>query len=400
MPTGALRSIVHGPWRAVPVLGVTQILAWGTLFYPPVLTVPLIAAERGWSATFAMSGFSAGLLAGGLVAPAVGLMIDRRGGHVVMTIGSLAGAAGLFAIVHAAHPVAYFATWILLGVAMAASLYDSAFATLGRIFGAGARRPITLLTFAGGFASTVSWPTTHFLIEAVGWRGAYLTYAVLLAAVAAPLHAFALPRQRAELPRPLDAQSAAAAAPLLPASGAPVLLVAAAFAAYAFIPSGLSAHLLAIFSRAGIDAATVVFIGALFGPAQVAARLAEFAFAGNAHPLLIARAALMLVLAAFIVLTLAGISAASAAAFAVMFGLTNGLMTIARGTVPLALFGAAGFGRLVGRIAGPSLVIQSAAPLVLAFVAERFSDPAALACAAAVAALALGGFAALRRPRA
>jgi hypothetical protein len=184
----------------------------------------------------------------------------------------------------------------------------------------------------------------------------------------------------------------------LPARGLPFWLVAAGFAAYAFVPSGLSAHLLAIFGRAGIDPATVVAIGALFGPSQVASRLCEFAFAGNAHPLHVARAAFGLIVCAFAVLALAGISAPVAAAFAVMFGVSNGLLTIARGTVPLALFGPAGYGRLIGRIAGPYLAMQSAAPLMLAFVAERFSDAAALALACGFALVALGCFVVIRRP--
>ncbi len=161
----SLRDFIVGPWRAVPVLGVTQILSWGTIFYTPVLIVPLIAAERGWSIAFAMGGFSVGLLTAGLVSPYVGRSIDRFGGHVTMTLGSLIGALGLVLIVHAANRIAYLAVWMVLGVAMAANLYDSAFATLGRIFGGAARRPITALTLAGGFASTVSWPTTHFLLE-------------------------------------------------------------------------------------------------------------------------------------------------------------------------------------------------------------------------------------------
>lgn len=153
----ALRDVLYGPWRAVLVLGVTEILAWGALFYPPVLTLPLIAAERGWSMSFAMGGFSLGLLFGGVVARHVGVYVDRYGGHVVMPVGSLLGALGLVALVHAEHWVAYLGVWMVLGVAMAASLYDPAFATLGRLFGAGARAPITALTLAGGFASTVSW---------------------------------------------------------------------------------------------------------------------------------------------------------------------------------------------------------------------------------------------------
>src|SRR6516225_2845818 len=190
-------AFIFGPWRAVSVLGITQILSWGALFYPPVLTVPLIAADHGWSPAFAMAGFSVGLFVGGLCARYVGGAIDRFGGHVVMPIGSLIGAAGLVALVWAPGVASYFAAWTTIGVAMAASLYDPAFATLGRIFGSAARAPITVLTLAGGFASTVSWPATQFLIQTVGWRGAYLVYATLLAALAAPL---LLLRCRANLP--------------------------------------------------------------------------------------------------------------------------------------------------------------------------------------------------------
>jgi MFS family permease len=391
------RDVLSGPWRAVPVLGVTQILAWGALFYPPVLTVPLIAAERGWSLAFTMGGLSIGLFAAGLIAPTVGRMIDRHGGQVVMTLGSLTGAIGLVALVLAPNRVAYLAAWVLIGAAMAGSLYDPAFASLGRIFGATARRPITVLTFIGGLASTASWPATRLLLDAHGWRGTYLVYAALLALVAAPLHAFALPRERADAQaRPAGATSAPAAH--LPMNGRAFWLVLAGFAAYAFVPSGLSAHLLAIFGRAGIDPATVVAIGALFGPSQVASRLCEFAFAGNAHPLNLARAAFSLIVCAFAVLALAGISAPIAAVFAIMFGVSNGLVTIARGTVPLVLFGPSGYGRLIGRIAGPWLAMQSAAPLVLAFVAERASDAAALALVCAFALVALACFVAIRRP--
>ena len=385
-----------GRWRAVPILGLTQILAWGALFYPPVLTMPLLAAERGFSLTFAMSGFSFGLLTGGLISPKVGQLIDRHGGHRVMAIGSLAGALGLVLLVHTSNPILYFVVWGLLGAAMAASLYDPAFATLGRIFGREARKPITLLTFVGGFASTVSWPATYLLLEASGWRGTYLVYALLLALVAAPLHFFALPRERADPQAPADA--GAPVTKLIPASGLAFALVAAAFAVYAFVPSALSAHMLAIFERMGVGPSTVILIGALFGPSQVAARLCEFIFARNVHPLDIARFAVSLLLFAFLLLALFGASAAIAGVFAVLFGITNGLITISRGTVPLTLFGPSGYGSVIGRIAGPSLVLQAAAPLVIAFAAERVSDTGALAVVAGMAALSLLAFVLVRKP--
>jgi len=386
-----------GPWRAVPVLGVTQIVAWGAIFYSPVLTAPMIVAETGWSLTFTMSGFSIGLLAAGLVSPFVGRSIDRYGGHVVMTAGSLVSALGLVGLAYARDPAVYLAVWLVLGAGLGASLYDPAFATLGRIFGAAARRPITVLTLAGGFASTVGWPATHLLIGAIGWRGTYLVYAALLAAICAPLHAFALPRSRAAADAPIDGPPVRAVA-LLPPHGIAFVLVTAAFTAYAFVPSALSAHLLAIFGRSGIDPATAVLIGALFGPAQVVARVMELAFGRNVHPLLLARASVALLVMAFALLALLGISAPLAAVFALLFGAANGLITIARGALPLALFGAEGYGRLIGRISGPWLVMQSAAPLVMAFVAEHASDAVALAFTASFAVVALVCFAAIRRP--
>jgi hypothetical protein len=207
-----------------------------------------------------------------------------------------------------------------------------------------------------------------------------------------------LPRSRAA---PEVPQHAAATTPagVLPARGLAFVLVATAFAAYAFVPSGLAAHLLAMFQRFGLDAATVVIIGALFGPSQVAARLIEFLFARALHPLAIARFSIALLVLAFALLALLGVSTPVAALFAVMFGAANGLLTIARGTVPLALFGAAGYGHLIGRIGGPFLVIQAVAPLVLALVSERASDAAALALTAAFALTALACLALIRRPK-
>ncbi len=391
-------DVLHGPWRAVPVLGVTQIVAWGAIFYSPVLIVPAIAAERGWSLSFSMGGFSLCLLVAGFSLPLIGRSIDRFGGHVVMAAGNTVGALALVGLVHAEHQLSYLVGWMLLGLGLAGSLYDSAFATLGRIFGAAARTPITILTLAGGFASTVGWPSTHFLMGAVGWRGTYLVYSAMLVLVCAPLHALLLPRTKAVVAPPPD-DTAANAPALLPPHGAAFILVAAAFASYAFVPSALSAHLLAIFGRTGIDAATVVLIGTLFGPAQVAARLTEFIFARNLHPLTIARFSVVLLVSAFAMLAVFGISIPTATAFALMFGAANGLITIARGAVPLALFGAAGYGALIGRMARPSMLMQAVAPLALALVAERTSDPVALACAAAFTIVALVCFAAIRRPR-
>lgn len=394
------RDLVFGPGRAVLVLAVTQILTWGILIYPPVLTMPQLTAARGWSLAFGMAGFTVGLVTSGLLSPTIGGLIDRFGGNVVMGSGALAGALGLAGMALAMHPVAYFACWLLLGVAMATNLYDPAFATLTRIFGAHARRQITFVTFAGGFASTVGWPATHLLLEKLGWQGTYLAFAAIFAFVVAPLHAFALPRHVATTTTPAAQASTAAAPPhafLLP-QGTPFTLLAAAFALYSFILSGVTSNLLALLDRGGLSAAEAVAIGAMFGPAQVASRLADFALAGRTHPLWIARGAVMLVVSAFALLALLGVSFPVAALFAIAFGAANGVMTIARGALPLLMFGPVGYGRVLGRIARPAQFVQAFAPFVVAAAVETLSDRHVLLLATSGALVVLGCFLGIKTP--
>jgi len=394
-----LRALVFGPGRAVSVLSFTEILAWGILIYPPVLIMPHLAADHGWSLAFGMAGFSIALMTSGVLSPTVGHLIDRHGGNIVMSLGALAGALGLVLLTVADQRPAYLACWLLIGVAMSSTLYDPAFATLTRIFGASARRQITFVTFAGGFASTVGWPATHFLLEHLGWRGTYLTFAAVLACVVAPLNAFALPRTVAVAPLPAVSNSTALPVVPMRPEGWPFILLVAAFALHFFILSGVTSNLLAMLQRGGMDAATVVAVGALFGPAQVAARLVDFLTAGRTHPLWIARGAVTLVVFAFAMLAFVGASPLVAALFAIAFGAANGVMTVARGALPLLMFGPTGYGRVIGRIARPGLFVQALAPFVVASAVERFSDRTVLEMGIVGALLALGCFLAIRVPR-
>lgn len=393
-----LRGLLFGPGRAVSVLSLTQILAWGILIYPPVLTMPHVAAAHGWSLAFCMAGFSLGLVVSGMLSPIVGGLIDRHGGNVVMACGALAGALGLALFSIADQPATYFACWLLIGAAMASSLYDPAFATLTRIFGTSARRQITFVTFAGGFASTVGWPATHFLLEHFEWRGTYLVFAAVFAFVIAPLHAFALPRTVAVMPIPVVASSTAIPVVPMRPQGWPFILLVAAFALYSFILTGVTSNLLAMLERGGLGAATVVTIGAMFGPAQVASRMIDFMLAGKTHPLWIARGAIAVMTAGFTMLVVVGISFPVAALFAIAFGAANGVMTIARGALPLLMFGPVGYGRVIGRIARPALFVQAMAPFVVASALERFSDHAVLEMAIVGALIAFGCFLAIRPP--
>lgn len=395
-----LRHLVHGPERAVIVLSLTQILTWGILIYPPVLTMPHLTATHGWSLTFGMAGFSLALVVSGILSPIVGGLIDRHGGNAVMASGAVAGAVGLAMLSIADQRATYLASWLLIGASMSATLYDPAFATLTRIFGATARRQITFVTFAGGFASTVGWPATHLLLAHVGWRGTYLTFAAVFALIVAPLHALALPRAVARIVLPAIEQPAVVSLPPMRPAGRPFILLAAAFSLYSFILSGVTSNLLAMLGRGGIDAGAVVTIGALFGPAQVASRLTDFLMAGRTHPLWVARVAVAVVVSAFATLAFVGISIPVAAMFAVAFGAANGVMTIARGTLPLLMFGPLGYGRVIGRIARPALFVQAMAPFVVATAVEHLSDRAVLQWGTIGALAVLGCFLAIRSPAA
>ena len=395
-----LRDLVLGPERAVLVLSFTEILSWGILIYPPVLTVPHIAADHGWSLAFCMGGLSIGLIVSGILSPTACGLIDRHGGNSVMSLGAIAGAVGLVGIAFADRQPVYLACWLLVGAGMSSTLYDPAFTTLTRIFGASARRQITFVTFAGGIASTVGWPATHFLIEYFGWRGAYLTFAAVLILVVAPLHAFALPRAVFTAPAPVTTSTAPVEQNYLLPRGTPFLLLTAGFALHAFLLSGVTSNLLAVLERGGIAAGTVVAIGALFGPAQVLARLADFTFAGRTSPLWVARAAVTTIVIAFTMLAILGISPVVAAIFAMMFGAANGVMTIARGALPLVLFGPVGYGRVIGRVARPALFLQALAPFAVASAVENLSNRTVLEIAAIGSLVALTCFIAIRPPNA
>ncbi|MFC0242299.1 MFS transporter [Rhodopseudomonas telluris] len=394
----ALRHLWAGPGRAVVVLAFTQILCWGILIYPPVLTMPHLVADRGWTLAFGMAGFSLALVISGIMSPIVGGLIDRHGGNVVMAPGALVGALGMALLATTDAWPLYFLGWALLGVSMASSLYDPAFATLARLFGSSARRQITFVTFAGGFASTVGWPATHLLLEHVGWRGTFLVFAAVLAFVVAPLHGFVLPRVPARSegpvssnPHPLPQQ------PLRP-EGRPFLLLAMGFALHALILSGVTSNLLAMLERGGLSGADAVMVGALFGPAQVVARLIDFLFGGRIHPLWIARGAIALMGVAFAMLAFVGVSFAVAALFCIAFGAANGVMTIARGSLPLLMFGPEGYGRVIGRIARPALFVQASAPFVVATAVERFSDAAVIEIGMLTALLGVGCFLLIHAP--
>jgi predicted MFS family arabinose efflux permease len=364
------------PRVVVPVLGAVEILAWGSTVHLPAVLAGPIAADTGWSAAWTAGAFSVALLVSGLAAPRVGALVERRGGRPVLAGGAALLAAGLVLLGLSPTLPVHVAAWALLGVGMAATLYDAAFAALGRLYGSAARGPITDLTLIAGFASTACWPLSALLLTEVGWRGTCLAYAGLHAGLVLPLILAAYPR---EAPRPAVAAPAAGAGPPppVPPSAAPALAgpgplaaaaLAASFAVAAAVTMAVTVHVLAVLQDRGMGLAAAVAVGALLGPAQVAGRLVEKLFGRLWHPVWTLVAANGLSTAG---LALLHAGAPPEAAALAIYGAGLGLRSIARGTVPLAMFGPAGYAALMGRIALPVQVAQAAAPFAAALVLER-----------------------------
>jgi len=348
-PAGRRRAIVLA-------LGTAQTLAWASSYYLVAIVADPVSRDLGVSVTAVFGAFSAALLLSAALGPAVGRAIDRRGGRGVLCLSSLVFAAGLALLAAAQGPGMLALAWLVLGAGMALGLYDSAFATLAGLYGRDARGAITGISLIAGFASTVGWPLTAWLNDAVGWRGACLVWGGLHVLVGLPLN-----RSLPGTP-PLPAGAAVPASDVDAAPRGAMLLLAFVFAATWVVSTGMAAHLPRLLHAAGASPAGAVVAAALVGPAQVAARLAEYGLMRRSHPLVSARVAA--VLHPLGAAALAVFGGPAAAAFTVLHGAGNGLLTIAKGTLPLALFGAAGYGLRTGVLSVPARMAQAGAPLL------------------------------------
>ena len=351
----------------ITALGIGQILAWGTSFYFPAVFAEPIVAETGWSLGYVVAGTSLGLLVAGLISPQVGRIIEKRGGRPVLLASSLCYAAGLAGIGAAPALPVYLASWVLIGLGMGTGLYDAVFAALGRMYGSEARTPITNLTLFGGFASTVCWPLSAFMIEHAGWRAACFVYA--------GLHLFLVMPLQMAVVRAAPGTGTASAGEQHDAGKAPPinneLLIFALLAAVLSIAAGIGSivvvHLLIFLQARGLDFAVAVSLGTLFGPAQVGARVIERLFGSHYHPVWTMIASCTLMAAGLLMLY----GAVPALLIVILlYGAGYGISWIGRGTLPLALFGPVRFPRLMGRLAFPSLIIQALAPSAGALLIE------------------------------
>jgi predicted MFS family arabinose efflux permease len=370
---------VSQPLR-VTALGIAQILGWGTSFYFPAVLAAPIVTDTGWSFGWVVGGTSIGLLVAGLIAPRVGAVIDRRGGRPVLALSSLLYAAGLAGAGFAPNLPLYLLAWIVIGGGMGTGLYDAVFAALGKLYGKDARAPITNLTLFGGFASTVCWPLSAFLAESFGWRGACLIYAALHLIVSLPLQMAVMPKlSEARVGVSFNRSAATPERPkvqLMPRQWLIFLLLALVLTISAGIGSIVVVHLLIFLQARGADHAVAIALGTMFGPAQVGARVVERLFGEHYHPIwtMIASCILMalglaLLYAGFPILALA----------IALYGGGYGIMWVARGTLPLALFGPEQYATLMGRLAFPSLIVQAMAPSAGALLIEGYGTDLTMA---------------------
>jgi hypothetical protein len=363
------------------MLGAAQTLAWASSFYLLAVLAEPIAKGARMSTTEVWAAFSFSLLISASVGPHVGRTIDRFGGRAVLMLSNVFYAAGLALMAAAWGRSAIWIAWALMGAGMGFGLYDAAFAALGRIYGAAARRPITGITLMAGFASTVSWPLSAWGLATIGWRETCLAWAVAQLFIALPLNAM-LPRAGQ-----MDAAASHEARPRIPIDRNMALL-AFAFAAGWTISTAMAAHLPRLLQLLGSTETQAIVAGMLIGPAQVAARIVEASLLHHAHPLLSARGSAALHPFGAMLL-LAG--APFVPAFAVLHGAGNGILTIARGTVPLALYGPENYGYRLGVLGVPSRMAQAASPLVFGLLIDGLGA-AAFAVSALIGLSSLAAF--------
>ncbi|PJI99377.1 putative MFS family arabinose efflux permease [Acidovorax sp. 69] len=357
-------------------LGTAQTLAWASSYYLPAMLAAPMARDLGVAAPTVFAAFSLALIVSALMGPLAGRAIDRHGGRPVLVGTNLLFAAALAGMAMAQGPVGLFAAWVLMGVAMGSGLYEAAFATLVRLYGQGARGAITGITLIAGFASTVGWPLSAWMEVQWGWRGACAGWAVLHLLVGAPLNGW-LPRIAGEEIAPATPEGASiphTAPPAAQASPAPdqalrtTVLLSFVFAVTWFTSTAMAAHLPRLLQASGTSLQAAVAMAALVGPAQVAARLLEFGFLRRLHPLLSAQlAAAAHPVGAALLMVVGG---PAAAVFTLLHGAGNGILTIAKGTLPLVLFGPTGYGARQGLMMVPARVAQAFAPVLFGMLLD------------------------------
>jgi len=325
---------------AIWALGITQIIGYGTLYYSFSILAPGIAEEFGIAVEWVYGSISLALLAGGLISPYAGGLADRHGAARVLSIGSVAAAVSLVVCGLASNASLFLAGLVLVELASAFVLYSTAFALLAQTTESQAQRSITYLTLIAGFASTIFWPLTTWMLQGLNWQHVYFVFACMHVLVCLPLHLWLTRFARIAAQR----TSEESATPTVGARGASnftFILVVLGSSLAGFVSAATLFHIVPMLGLLGLGGSGVL-VATLFGPAQVASRLINMAFGKDLPAPTLAVISSMLMPAALMVLVLTAPAIAGAIAFAIIFGLGSGLFSIVSGTLPLALFGKVG----------------------------------------------------------
>jgi predicted MFS family arabinose efflux permease len=376
----------------VLALGLTQAVGYGTIYYAFGVLAPRIGAEFGLGLDWMFGLYSGARVLASFCAPRIGRSLDQHGARTIMSCGSVLVAVAMLICAISPNVWVFSFSTILMEMAGCMVLYEAAFASLTQIFGQDARRRITAITLLGGLASTIFWPLTQALSGSIGWRWTYAVFALAHCAVAMT-HWQAL-RQARPLVREALADRGAQPVPVSDPEAQKLyqrqfMFFTMAICASAFVYSSFSMHVLRIIEGEGFSIETAALIAMLIGPAQVLARMAEIFIGQRFNALMTGFVALGMLVASIVVLLLSSGSFAGVITFVVLYGLSQGLITIARGTVPLLLFGAQGYATRMGRVQGFNLLVKAIAPFGFALLLSRLGLAVALGmtCAAAIAAL-------------
>jgi len=376
---------------AVCALGITQITAWGTSYYCLGVLAGPIAEDTGWSRSLIYFGFTVALLAMGLVSTWVGRAIDRHGAQAVMSLGTVLVSAGLYLLSTVQSEQAYLAAWVFLGLGMRLCLYDAAMAALVQITPSRGRVAISYLTLFGAFASSVFWVIGHYLNEAVGWRETLQIFALINLVICLPLNWFGLARRERAKTEAATATATHAARDGPPLEGRVRTIAIALFALImslnGFVFGVVTVQLVPLLQAAGLATAVAVWVASMKGFAQFGGRLVEIVFGRNLRAITVARIAIAVLPVSFVMLLLAHGNFAAILLFTLLMGASQGVITIVRGAVPLALFGVVGYGAVLGLLATPILIVNAAAPTLFALIVDhagwQVAEIALLTCAAA-----------------
>lgn len=367
------------PRLLVPALSVTLIISWGSLFYAFAMLMQPVRHTLHWSAELTVGAYSLALVTWGLCTYPVGRIIDRWGGRQAMATGSVLAGSLFIVLGQVQSPWAFYAVWLGLGVAMALTLYEPAFAVMVAAHPGDYRRRIGLLTLTGGFASTVFWPLTHGLVGAIGWRHTVLVFGVLHLLVCAPLHWFAVPATgRPRLAAhghstpPEAAPPANAARSLL---GEPAFwLMGLCFMAFGFVTAAMAVHVVPLLASRGLAPGAAIALAAMIGPMQSSGRLAEILIGPRLSPLTLGRATVWLIPLGMLALLFAADLPGLFYVFIALYGAGLGLITLVRATTPAEIFGRARYASVSGALGGPAILARAAGPYAATAMLSAFAQ--------------------------